>query len=381
MIRSSTSWNRRVTPPTAAALLLAAIAACSGGSSEPKCAITSIAVTPASPEIGVGETQTLSASVSSSNCNPEPTVNWSLASSGAVTLVPSGNTATVTGVSPTSSPVTVTATVGSTTGTAQVSVVVPAVISLAPTQLQFFSWEGGPDPLQTSSVDITNSGGGTLSGLSIGSIAYSGGASGWITIASLSSPTASPSAQLQIHVATGGLAGGTYTAQVPVQSSGATNSPQTVAVTFNVSSTNPCAVSSAVPINIGDSVDGTLAQTDCFLNDTTFLDAYVLTVTSQVTLQVDMTSPAFDAFLILLDANLSTIDLNDDRDASTTDAQMTGGYAPGTYYILANSFDANAFGAYNLTITQVAPLAGGARLQGPVRIPASKAAALRRIRR
>lgn len=366
------------------ALMLAALAGCSGGgSSAPQCQVSSVSITPtAVTDLSVGDSRTLSASISSSNCSPAPTVQWSVSPAGPVTLTANGNSATVTGVTPTASPVTVSAKAASATGTILVSVVSASQIALSPTQLDFFSWVGGDDPPQAT-VTITNSGGGTLTGLSVGTITYGAKATGWITIASLSSSVASPSSTLQVQATTGSLAAGTYTATLPIQAPAAENSPQSIAVTFTIGADNPCDVVSALPIAIGDQVNGSLAPSDCPLGDGTYLDGYALTITSPVTLQVDLTSTAFDAYLFLAkeDADsLIVVDANDDRDQSTTDAQMVDDYLPGVYYIIANSYDANGFGPYTLTVTQLAPGIAGARVRGSAGLLTSKAVSLRRLR-
>jgi hypothetical protein len=106
-------------------------------------------------------------------------------------------------------------------------------IALNPTARTFTAVENGSDPAALT-VDIVNAGGGStpLSGLSIGTIVYGAGASGWLTTTTLSGTTAP--ATLTLQPATGSLVPGTYTATVPIQSSVAPNSPQNVTVTFNV---------------------------------------------------------------------------------------------------------------------------------------------------
>jgi hypothetical protein len=103
------------------------------------------------------------------------------------------------------------------------------LIVLSPTSLSFSSTQGGnPDPQK---VNVTNGGLGKLSDLGVGTITYgSGQPTGWLT-ASLSA-TAAPTT-LTVTATSGSLASGTYTATVPVTSSVAINSPQTVSVTFS----------------------------------------------------------------------------------------------------------------------------------------------------
>jgi len=103
------------------------------------------------------------------------------------------------------------------------------LIALSPTSVNFSSTQGvNPDP---QIVNITNAGIGKISGLAVGTITYgSGQPTGWLT-ASLSA-TSAPTT-LTLTATSGSLATGTYTAIVPVTSSVANNSPQTVSVTFS----------------------------------------------------------------------------------------------------------------------------------------------------
>lgn len=103
-------------------------------------------------------------------------------------------------------------------------------IALSPTSVSFSSIQGGnPDP---QTVNVSNGGFGKLSGLGVGTITYgSGQPTGWLT-ASLSATSAPTTLTL---TATSGtlVSGTTYTATVPVTSSVAINSPQTISVTFS----------------------------------------------------------------------------------------------------------------------------------------------------
>src|SRR5205807_6190622 len=112
------------------------------------------------------------------------------------------------------------------------TVIVPPTILLTPSSATFSAVVGGGNPA-TQTVGVTNSGGGTLNGLAVGTITYGAGASGWLT-ASLNQAAAP--ATVTLGATTGALAVGTYTATVPVTSTAAsvTNSPQNIAVTFTV---------------------------------------------------------------------------------------------------------------------------------------------------
>jgi hypothetical protein len=116
-------------------------------------------------------------------------------------------------------PITVTFNVGS----------APPMMSVAPGSLAFTAVQGGANP-GARSIEVTNSGGGTLSGLSV-SVTYPGGQpSGWLATG-LSGATAP--ATIIVTASTGSLAPGNYSATVSVSGSAA-NSPQQVPVTFEV---------------------------------------------------------------------------------------------------------------------------------------------------
>jgi alpha-tubulin suppressor-like RCC1 family protein len=105
------------------------------------------------------------------------------------------------------------------------------MIALNPSSITFTAAQGGLNPAPQT-VNVTNGGGGTLGGLAVGTISYGNGQpTGWLS-ASLSGSTA-PTA-LTLNAVTGTLGFGPYTASVPITSSMASNSPQTVSVTFNL---------------------------------------------------------------------------------------------------------------------------------------------------
>jgi hypothetical protein len=106
-------------------------------------------------------------------------------------------------------------------------------IALSRSSVAFGATAGGASPA-SESITISNGGGGTLSGLAVGTITYGAGATGWLGTPSLSGATAP--ATLSLAPNTSGLAAGTYTASVPITSSatGISNSPQSIAVTLVV---------------------------------------------------------------------------------------------------------------------------------------------------
>jgi len=111
-----------------------------------------------------------------------------------------------------------------------VSTSAPPAIALSPATATFLDTAGTSDPA-AQTINVTNGGGGVLSGLSLGTIAYGAGATGWLVanLAASAAPTT-----LSLSVAKGSIAPGTYTATVPVQSASASNSPQNVSVSFTI---------------------------------------------------------------------------------------------------------------------------------------------------
>jgi hypothetical protein len=114
------------------------------------------------------------------------------------------------------------------------TVATPATIGLSSTTASFAATAGGTNPA-AQTITITNTGGGTLSGLGA-TVQYTSGQGGWLT-ASVS-PTTAP-ATLTLQATTGSLTAGTYSARVLVTAPGATNSPAEVTVTFTVAAAPP----------------------------------------------------------------------------------------------------------------------------------------------
>jgi hypothetical protein len=119
---------------------------------------------------------------------------------------------------------------------------VPPSIQLSVTSRSFTAQAGSGNPA-SQTVNITNGGGGTLSGLTVPVSYGAGQPTGWLN-ASLNTTTAP--ATLTLAVATGSLAAGTYTATVAVTSGVASNSPQNVAVTFTVTAPVPPSIQLSV---------------------------------------------------------------------------------------------------------------------------------------
>jgi hypothetical protein len=131
------------------------------------------------------------------------------------------------------------------------TVTAPPAIGLSRATVTFNAMAGGGNP-STETVAITNTGGGTLTGLS-SSVSYVSGTPGWLT-ARLNTTTAP--ATLSLQAATGALGPATYVANVTVTSGAAVNSPQTVSVTFTVAPVPP----PAAPTNLNANGQGSMIR-------------------------------------------------------------------------------------------------------------------------
>jgi len=110
------------------------------------------------------------------------------------------------------------------------------VIALSAVTTTYTAVAGGASPAG-SSVSVTNGGGGTLGGLSLGTPQYGAGANGWLT-ATLAGATAPTSVALSTSIAS--LPAGTYTVSIPVMSSDTTITP--VGLNVRLTLTSPPAI-------------------------------------------------------------------------------------------------------------------------------------------
>jgi hypothetical protein len=248
-------------------------------------------------------------------------VTWTSSNNGVATVSGAG---LVTGVT-VGGPVTITATSEGQTGTATVTVVTPTVttVSVSPAITSVSS--GGTTPLTAIARDQNN-------------VIITGKVFTWTT-GNAAIATVSPTG-----LVTGIAAGGPVTMTAAVDGKSGTAS---VTVT-----SSPCDAST--PITIGQTLSGTLGNTDCTLEDGSFMDQFQITITANARLQFDVTSSAFDAYLILFlrNADGSKVAVGaDNNSAGGTNARITRDVVAGeTYLIGANSLLANVTGAYQVTV-------------------------------
>lgn len=186
--------------------------------------VSSVVMTPDSTDLPVGTaTQVQAFPLDSTGAlRPGQDIVWATADANIATVDDTGG---VTGMG--NGTVSITATVKGIVGTTRVRVGQAPQIALAVDSVRFDAQagQGSPPP---QNVNITNAGGLSLSGLSVGTITYGAGATGWLL--TQFDTTVAP-AVLTLTGATGAItAVGTYQATIPIIGTGASNNPQNIDV-------------------------------------------------------------------------------------------------------------------------------------------------------
>lgn len=90
-----------------------------------------------------------------------------------------------------------------------------------------------------------------------------------------------------------------------------------------------------------DDNDCTVVELTVGGTDTSFIDLYSFELTSSTTVNFSMTSASLDSILILADADLRYLDY-DDKSADVCNSTLTRTLPPGSYFLLANTWDAQS---------------------------------------
>lgn len=183
----------------------------SGTPSEPL-----VIVEGSSLQLDVGESVQLTARGGSGQAE------WSSSAPGVASVV--SVTGFVTAVGP--GQAVITATRGGQTASIAIVVVRPPVMVLSATEVTL-EVQVGSTGFAPTLIRVTNGGDGSLGAVSVASVNYAGSASGWL------SHEVRPDGVVLI-ASPGSLPVGSYTANVAIAAANAENSPQTVAVTFQV---------------------------------------------------------------------------------------------------------------------------------------------------
>ena len=159
------------------------------------------------------------------------------------------------------------ASVGAFADTTFVTVELPPTLTLSDDSLGFDAVAGGLDPAPQS-VDVTNTGGFPLVGITVDSIVYGAGASDWL-VAQLDQPD--PPATLDITASTTGLTtAGTYAASVWLSATDAEGSPAEVEVTLLIAA----GTAASLTINDGDGQIATAGSSVAIAPSVLLTDAF-----------------------------------------------------------------------------------------------------------
>ena len=332
--------------------LCALLAACGGDSSAPAPVVASVEVSPPTSSKQVGETVQLSATVKDATGNilSGQSVTWS-SSATAVATVSAGGLVTANAIGST----TISASAGGKTGNASITVLPEPIASITLSTANDTLLVGETLQLNATLRDQQ------------GNVVTRN-----VTWTSNSPTVASVNGQGLVTAVGDGIT--TITATADARSANAT-----------IRVFGPCSTALAAVIAVGQTINGALASTDCRLNDNTYADGYAIQVTSATNAQIDMTA-TFDTYLFLLELNaqgtliqrsfnddVDPDDPNDPNDSFDTNSRIVFNLQPGVqYFILANSFDPNVFGDYQLKVALATPfVARVTGLQKPGKAPLS----------
>ena len=347
----STVAGRAARDFTTLLVLGAALASCGGDSTDPGPVVATVEVAPATADRQVGQTVQLSATVKDATGTilSGQSVAWSSSAASVASVSSSGLvTASALGTA------TITAAAGSKSGIATINVVPPPIASLTVAPTNDTLLVGETVQLTATARDAANN----IVPRTVSWVSTSP------TIASVSS--------------TGLVTGvGDGTATVTAIADG-------MAAIATIRVFGPCSTAIAASIAVGQTVNGALASTDCKLTDDTYADGYGITVATATNVQIDMTA-SFDTYLVLLELlptgqlvqrafndDIDPDDPNNPNDPIDTNSRITFTLQPNLqYFILANSFDANVFGNYQLKVAAVAFVAGHSGVGKPGKAPIS----------
>jgi hypothetical protein len=111
------------------------------------------------------------------------------------------------------------------------------------------------------------------------------------------------------------------------------------------------------PIRMGETVNGSFTQSTKRLSDGTPFRGYTFDGTAGSTVEIEMRSAAFDAFLSIGRAGADTMLIHDDDSAGDTDARVIFTLpTSGRYVIIATAIDSASEGAYTLRVGTGRPL-------------------------
>jgi len=145
------------------------------------------------------------------------------------------------------------------------------------------------------------------------------------------------------------LKAGTY--QLAAQAANAGSSGAYQLTMLASSGSRPAFCTPLATIAAGSTVSGTLSYTSCQYVDSTFADLYQISLSASAAVDVLLTSSAFDAYLVLLDAKGNVV-AQDDDSGGGTDAEIAQSLPAGNYFVVAKPVAYYySVGSYQLKVT------------------------------
>jgi len=107
-------------------------------------------------------------------------------------------------------------------------------------------------------------------------------------------------------------------------------------------------------IALGDTLAGTLSASSCTLSNGAYAEtrSLVLSTTTIITLRLELASDEFDTVLYVRDASGTLVVLDDDS-GPDTDSRIEHTFSPGTYRLIATSYDRGEIGNYTISVVQL----------------------------
>ena len=122
---------------------------------------------------------------------------------------------------------------------------------------------------------------------------------------------------------------------------------------FAAQASSPCVPTGTYAI--GTDANGTLSTSDCLFARGSYFDLLQTTVTAASTILFNMSSPDFDAVLILYTTSGQLVAFNDDISATVHHSRIKVLLPAGDFVLGATSYDLNVVGNYTLSSSTNAP--------------------------
>ncbi len=123
----------------------------------------------------------------------------------------------------------------------------------------------------------------------------------------------------------------------------------TLRLQCNTSPTS-CTSGQSQSLGCNQNLTGSLTTSDCTLGDGTYAKIYHFTGNAGTQVTIDMTSSAFDSYLILFDSSFTSVAQDDDSGGGTDSRIVYTLPRSGDWYVAANAFFVGSTGSYTLRL-------------------------------